>query len=81
MLWRPVASGVSQRFVLRPVQFYIILSDLEEATECAVIRLPEDTKLEGPANILESGAAMQRDPERLGEGANRDLVQFNRYKC
>ena len=73
-------SRVSQgslSFILGPVLFHIFLNDLEEATEYTLIRFPDDTKLEGPANMLEDRAAIQRDPERLEEWANRNTMQFN----
>ncbi|KAK4826464.1 hypothetical protein QYF61_009191 [Mycteria americana] len=78
--WRPVTSGVSQgsqRLILGPVLFHIFLKDLEEATECTLIRFPDDTKLEWPANMLEDRAAVKGDPEKLEEWANRNLMQFN----
>lgn len=45
--WIPVASGVLQGSVLRPILFNIFVSDLEEVMENLVIKFHNDTKLEG----------------------------------
>lgn len=45
--WIPVANGVLQGSVLRPILFKFFVRNLEEVMESLVIKFPDDTKLEG----------------------------------
>jgi len=56
--WRPVASSIPQRLVVRLVLFNNLISDLDEGIECTFSKFTDDVKLEGAFDTLEGCAAI-----------------------
>lgn len=76
-MWMPVTSGY-HRDLLGPLRFNIFVSDLEVVTGCTLAKFADDFKLGRTVNTLVGRAAIQRDPGRLEEGANRNLMENNK---
>lgn len=74
--WRPVASGVAQGCVLGSVLLKVLLSDVDEGTECLLSQFAEDPKVGGEADGAEGCAALQRGLDRL----ESCLERFNKGK-
>ena len=64
-----------------PVLFNAVINDLDDGTECSLIKLANDRKLGGAVDTLESRAAMQKDLVRLEKRADGNLMKFNKGKC
>ena len=79
--WRPVAHGVPQGSVLGPVLVSLLISDLDEGTECPLGRFADDTELGAGADTPAGCAAIQRDLDRLESWVGRNLMKFSRGKC
>ena len=63
--WRPVASSIPQRLVVRLVLFNNLISDLDEGIECTFSNFADDIKLGGVADTPEDYAVIQQDLDRL----------------
>ncbi|KAK4832601.1 hypothetical protein QYF61_024392 [Mycteria americana] len=61
-----------------PVKIFI--HDLEEELDCTLIKVVNDTKLEGAVSILEGKIAIQRNLGKLEKWADRNFVKFNKDK-
>ena len=83
--WRPETSGVTQRSVLGPVLFNILLNNvvgnMDSVIECSLNKLADDTKLSGAVDTLEGRDAFQWDLNRLETSACANLMKFTRAKC
>jgi len=63
--WRLVTHKVSQVLVLCPVLLNILISDLNEGTECILSKFADDRKPGRVADKLEDCAAIQRNLDTL----------------
>lgn len=70
--WIPHGSA------LGPVRFNTVISDLEVVIERTLVKFADDFQLGRTVNMLEGRAAVQRDPGRLEEGANGNLMKYNK---
>lgn len=61
-----------------PVRFNTVTSDLEVVIERTLVKFADDFQLGRTVNRLEGRAAIQRDPGGLEEGANRNLMKYNK---
>jgi len=77
-----VTGSVPQESVLRQVLFNMFMNDIiDSRTECTLSRFADDTKQSGGVNMLKRRDAIQRDLDRLEEGAHVNLMKFNKAKC
>lgn len=63
------------------VLFTLLISDLNEGTECTCSRSDDDTKLGGVADTPKCCAAVLQDMARHRSQAERSLVKFKEGKC
>lgn len=64
-----------------PTLFNVLLSDVGSGRECPLSKLSDDAESGGVAEAPDGCATIQRELERLENGAERSLLQFNRGKC
>jgi len=58
-----------------------VINDLDDGTECSLIKFANDTKLGEAVDTLESHAAVRKDLVRLDQWADRNFVKSNKEKC
>ncbi|PKU37741.1 rna-directed dna polymerase from mobile element jockey-like [Limosa lapponica baueri] len=73
--WLQVISGSIM------LNIFINDQDLDNRTECTFTKFTDDIKHKRPIHELEARAAIQRDPNKLQEWANKNLVKFSMDKC
>ncbi|PKU33741.1 rna-directed dna polymerase from mobile element jockey-like [Limosa lapponica baueri] len=74
-------SGAPQGLILGSVPLDNSMNDLEDGAEHTLSKLADNTKPGGVADTAEGCAAIQRDPSRLENWADRNLWKFNQEKC
>lgn len=75
-------SAVLQRHILGPVLFSIFFNNPQRGDDtCSHQFLQMTPSWEEPDDRLNSRAVTQKDPGRLEELTNRNLVKFNKDKC
>lgn len=82
--WQPVISRVPQRSILGLILFNISISYLGDETERTLSRFGDSTKLEGMIDTANGRAPIQRDLEKLQDGANklhRVQPDLQNYAC
>lgn len=78
--WQPVISRVPQGSILGLILFNIFISYLGDETECTLSKFVDSTKLVRMIDTANSRAPIQRDLEKLEDGANRNSTEFNKCK-
>ena len=66
-----------QGSILAPVLLNSFISDLEDVMECTLFKFADDTKLQVPADMLDSRPAIQRDPGGLEKWADRNFKDLH----
>lgn len=78
--WQPVISRVPQGSILGLILLNIFISYLGDETERTLSKFVDSTKLERMIGTASSRAPIQRDLEKLEDGANRNSTEFYK-KC
>jgi len=66
---------------VRPVLFTVFISDIDGGIKCTFSKFVDDTKLCGVAGRPKGWDAIQKDPDRLEQWAQVNLMRFNKSKC
>lgn len=80
--WRPVTHGAPQGLRAGPILFQIFTNELDDWTECTLIKFTHDTKwgVGSVADSLEDLAAIQRDLDKLENWTERNFTKFKKGK-
>lgn len=73
-----ITSGILQWSILGEILFNVFINDVENRTECTVIKFTDCTKLRGVADKLCGWAAFHLD--KLKNWADRNLMKLEKRK-
>ena len=79
--WAPVASGILQGHVLRPVLFIIYVNDLPDLIHSSIQMFADDTKVFNKITCSSDHEELQRDIDSLVEWSVAWQLKFNTAKC
>jgi len=81
-VWMEISDEhVPQELVLEPILFNILINYINSGIECNFSKFADDTKVWGAMDSPEGWDAIQRDLDRLEQGAQVNLMKFSKSKC
>jgi len=78
---RPIIISVSQGSIMDAILCNVLFNDLDDEAECTLRKFAEGASLAEVDYMPQVCAAIQRDLKRLEIQANRNSMQFKKWKC